>query len=236
MLSEVKQNYVCIECTHPSKHICYTTPPNILRISQCEICLKSVDKYVEYDAIIILLDAMLLKKSAFRHFLYNTSNRWLWRFALFLLLIDTFQRWKINHDTNNQSNDSYSNMVIYAAQEYDFYHIFIKCTIEYFIHFSFIFLMLNFLKMKTAIIKRKQCLQDFIKCMIFSNLGKLFVLSTHIWDSQQFNFYNILIDIYIFVCNLYALNVYCGASYLPIFLILIVAHISYYFFSFMLIL
>lgn len=36
-------------------------------------CKKPVDKYIEYDLVIILIDAVLCKTQAFRHILFNTS-------------------------------------------------------------------------------------------------------------------------------------------------------------------
>ena len=35
-------------------------------------CGRLVDKYIEYDAVIVCLDALLLKVQAFRHVLYNS--------------------------------------------------------------------------------------------------------------------------------------------------------------------
>lgn len=31
------------------------------------------DKYIEYDAVIIIIDLVLLSKEAYRHILYNTE-------------------------------------------------------------------------------------------------------------------------------------------------------------------
>ena len=36
-----------------------------------EKCEKVVDKYIEYDAVIIFLDALLHKPQAYRHLLFN---------------------------------------------------------------------------------------------------------------------------------------------------------------------
>lgn len=38
-----------------------------------ESCQKPVDKYIEYDPVIILIDAILCKTQAFRHILFNTT-------------------------------------------------------------------------------------------------------------------------------------------------------------------
>ena len=36
-------------------------------------CREVVDKYVEYDGMIILLDVILHKRQAYRHILYNIN-------------------------------------------------------------------------------------------------------------------------------------------------------------------
>ncbi len=36
-------------------------------------CKKPVDKYIEYDPVIVLIDATLCKTQAFRHILFNTE-------------------------------------------------------------------------------------------------------------------------------------------------------------------
>lgn len=38
-----------------------------------ESCKKPVDKYIEYDPVVILIDAILCKTQAYRHILFNTS-------------------------------------------------------------------------------------------------------------------------------------------------------------------
>lgn len=36
-------------------------------------CQKPVDKYIEYDPVIILINAILCKAQAYRHILFNTK-------------------------------------------------------------------------------------------------------------------------------------------------------------------
>ena len=38
------------------------------------VCKCKVDKYVEFDFIVIFIDLLLLKVSAYRHVLYNLPN------------------------------------------------------------------------------------------------------------------------------------------------------------------
>lgn len=38
-----------------------------------EKCQMITDKYIEYEPVIIMIDLVLLKKEAYRHFLFNTK-------------------------------------------------------------------------------------------------------------------------------------------------------------------
>ena len=47
-------------------------------ISLClaqENCKQIIDKYIEYDSITVFIDILLLKISAYRHFIFNTENK-----------------------------------------------------------------------------------------------------------------------------------------------------------------
>jgi hypothetical protein len=40
-------------------------------LAQCENCLSFVDKYLEFDLIVIFIDLVLLKRQAYRHMIFN---------------------------------------------------------------------------------------------------------------------------------------------------------------------
>lgn len=54
-------------------------------------CQKPVDKYIEYDPVIILINAILCKAQAYRHILFNTKiNVSSWDFFFLSLLKDMY--------------------------------------------------------------------------------------------------------------------------------------------------
>lgn len=45
-----------------------------IRLTRCQKCGKVADKYVEYELLLVFLDAVLHRKPAMRHLLYNRMN------------------------------------------------------------------------------------------------------------------------------------------------------------------
>uniref|UniRef100_A0A674NKB4 Protein ARV n=1 Tax=Takifugu rubripes TaxID=31033 RepID=A0A674NKB4_TAKRU len=68
-----EDHFRCVECSHESPELYRDYRNGILKITICDSCKKPVDKYIEYDLVIILIDAILCKTQAFRHILFNTS-------------------------------------------------------------------------------------------------------------------------------------------------------------------
>lgn len=72
-----------------------------MRISPCflfcivqDSCGRVLDKYCEYDLIVVFIDLVLLKSSAYRHMLLNTPKlTHVWRLALIMFLLDVYVRW-----------------------------------------------------------------------------------------------------------------------------------------------
>ncbi|GAB5578371.1 protein ARV1 isoform X1 [Prionailurus iriomotensis] len=65
--------YRCIECNQEAKELYRDYNHGVLKITICKSCQKPVDKYIEYDPVIILINAILCKAQAYRHILFNTK-------------------------------------------------------------------------------------------------------------------------------------------------------------------
>lgn len=65
-----------------------------ISISQLqEKCKTPADKYIEFEALIILIDLVLLSKSAYRHILYNSNCKNLWKIGIILILLEAYCLW-----------------------------------------------------------------------------------------------------------------------------------------------
>ncbi|KAI5963383.1 ARV1 [Candida theae] len=66
---------ICVECGHrniPNLYSKYKS--EYVKLTVCDACNKICDKYIEYDAVILFLDILLLKKPAYRHLAYNLTE------------------------------------------------------------------------------------------------------------------------------------------------------------------
>ncbi|KAG7263192.1 hypothetical protein CRUP_020496, partial [Coryphaenoides rupestris] len=112
----------CVECHKNALELHRDYSNGILKITICESCLKPVDKYIEYDPVIILIDAILCKTQAFRHILFNTSLNIHWKLCVFCLLCEAYLRWSVLHQGSEQSSDPAD--IVRYTKEWDFYGMF----------------------------------------------------------------------------------------------------------------
>ena len=71
------------------------SPPLILSQKRCG---KFCDKYLEFNSVVIFIDALLLKPQAYRHLLFNKFQRTafkqiLFKVSIILLAVDVFVKW-----------------------------------------------------------------------------------------------------------------------------------------------
>jgi len=66
---------MCISCTAPTPYLytLYESEHN-LRLEECRQCKAFVDPYVEFDALTLFIDLILLKRGVFRHLLFNRGS------------------------------------------------------------------------------------------------------------------------------------------------------------------
>ena len=63
--------FVCVECGATNEHLCEQISRSVLKLSQCTQCDSVVDKYIEFDGVLVLLDMLLLKTNVYRHIVFN---------------------------------------------------------------------------------------------------------------------------------------------------------------------
>ena len=63
--------YICIECSEDSDALYKEYGKGSIQLLQCSKCSNFIDKYVEFDLIVIFIDLILLKRTAYRHIIFN---------------------------------------------------------------------------------------------------------------------------------------------------------------------
>lgn len=66
---------ICIECGFTEIDCLFSKfKSNYIKLTICPRCGKVVDKYIEYDNVILFIDILLLKPQAYRHLAYNVAE------------------------------------------------------------------------------------------------------------------------------------------------------------------
>lgn len=97
---------ICIHCGNRVHELYKKYSSSVIKMRNCEHCHEIVDKYIEFEPIIIAIDLLLLSRPAYRHVLFNASFTIHWKLNLVILLLDAYIVWSSkshlysNHDDN----------------------------------------------------------------------------------------------------------------------------------------
>ncbi|XP_061378841.1 protein ARV1 isoform X2 [Danaus plexippus] len=99
----MENRYKCVNCGAAAGALYRTYGPSVLKLTKCDTCKGLVDKYIEYDSVIVMIDLVLMSKAAQRHIIYNTDFKIYWKLFIILMMLETYGVWK---------NDSLFNIVV----------------------------------------------------------------------------------------------------------------------------
>ncbi|XP_053395885.1 protein ARV1-like [Mercenaria mercenaria] len=192
-------------------------------------CGSVVDKYVEYDLVIVSLDALLLKRQAFRHILINSGIQSHWKFCLVLLISEAIIK-LLNQPVTEDTKQWKSDSVIYSALEFDLYWNFLTSAIELFC-FLFVVLMCV-LVWKNITGEHKDQWPSMQECacgLMLSSLGKVLVLPAVLWGLNYSVLYTWLCTLFTIAANIQAVRVLCPMwNVLAVTVCILLGHFSTY--------
>ncbi|CAH0758905.1 unnamed protein product [Diatraea saccharalis] len=87
------KQFKCVNCGEPAAALYKTYGPSVTKLTKCMKCKLVVDKYVEYDPVIVMIDLVLMSKEAQRHILYNTEFKSYWKLLIILVMLETYGVW-----------------------------------------------------------------------------------------------------------------------------------------------
>ncbi|XP_033873987.3 protein ARV1 isoform X2 [Acipenser ruthenus] len=220
--------YKCIECSQEANELHRDYSNGVLKITICS-CQKPVDKYIEYDPVIILIDAILCKAQAYRHIIFNTTLNIHGKLFVFCLLCEAYLRWS-QLQGSKQSSDPAD--IIRYTKEWDFYRMFGLAALELMMFlvgvFTFLWLIKGYLK---TIFEPAMML----KALLLSSYGKLLVIPAVIWEHDYSPLCLHLIKVFVLTSNSQAVRVILNCSrrlsFLVIFIGLLMETSASYFFQ-----
>lgn len=66
---------MCINCGEPADSLFVAYSKTHIRLTDCKACNAVVDKYIEYDDLLLFINLLLLKPGAYRHMVFNSSDQ-----------------------------------------------------------------------------------------------------------------------------------------------------------------
>ncbi|XP_029352391.1 protein ARV1 [Echeneis naucrates] len=202
-----KTVFRCVECNEKATELHRDYNNGILKITICEFCKKTVDKYIEYDPVIILIDAILCKTQAFRHILFNTSLNIHWKLCVFCLLCEAYLRWSLLHGSEHSGDPA---DIIRYTKEWDFYSMFGLAALEL---SAFCGSVLWFL---WVVVDRLQGgslnLSLLIRALLLSCYGKVLLIPAVIWEHDYSPLCLGLIKLFVLTSNSQAIRVILNSS------------------------
>jgi len=74
-MAEDDCNYFCVHCLQPSASLYRILGKDVIKLSPCSNCLSpAVDPYCEREWLLVVLDLVLLRTTAYRHVLWNRGS------------------------------------------------------------------------------------------------------------------------------------------------------------------
>lgn len=193
--------FKCIECNEEASELHRDYSNGIVKITLCKSCTKPVDKYIEYDPVIILIDAILCKIQAFRHILFNTQINIHWKLCVFCLLCEAYLRWS-RLQSSEVTGDPAD--IIRYTKEWDFYGMFTKAALELGVYCA-------------GVLAASCCVQkllgvsfhasELLKALLLSCYGKVLLIPAVIWEHDYSPLCFTLIRVFVLTSNAQAVRV-----------------------------
>jgi len=237
---QMPSKYRCIECGHKADELYKNfNGGSAIKICHCEGCGKVVDKYIEYDPVLIFLDAVLHKKQAYRHLLFNYTTT-IWKMALMFLLCDAYIKWDNLDVTQTRRSAQQDTHIFYAALEWDIYTVFAISLLEWIVcSMTTVSLVLLDDRLDTdkSLVAHDMSSHFITTCsllvhraLVMSSFGKLLAIPAVIWGQTHSSIYLLLARAFVLTSNISAVQTVRAADsrQSSAVIIVIVAHTAQY--------
>lgn len=177
----------------PFKDEC--NPLNI-KLTDCEKCFKPVDDYWQLDNCILIINAILLKSSFFRHIIHNCNIKLTLPIKLYLVycFCDAFKEWsRWTRDAND---------LFYVKAESMFYQLFLHSLI-----FNAVLYLILYLLLRLTV--ESLNLYRFITSLVICSYSKLYKIPITLWPSECQNLIDFLLELNLIFSLVQCCVVFC---------------------------
>ncbi|XP_046861342.1 protein ARV1-like isoform X2 [Xenia sp. Carnegie-2017] len=223
----VEQNEkVCVECGKESGEIFKEFKGRSFKLCICKYCNSRVDKYVEFDTVLVFLDIILHKVAAYRHVVFNITPKIHWQLGIIYLLCDTYIKW---YNIKHKKSRDFGTITDFSVLEMQFYFMFILSCSEAIVFLSAIFAELwIYAALKETSGPR---FRDVLRVLLLSSFGKLLAFPAVVWSQTHNAIYLSVARLFIVTSNIVALNVILKEMLAAVIIVLVGNAVLYSFIS-----
>ncbi|XP_056632988.1 protein ARV1 isoform X1 [Diorhabda sublineata] len=201
-------NKYCINCGNTVKSLYKEYSSTVLKLTECDNCKNIADKYVEYDAVIVIIDLILLQMTAYRHVLLNSEFRNFWKLSIGLIILETYMTWilskefPIERPIREIHNISTFNEADIYLDDIKFYEMSLNTILGF---ISYIIVTFSLTGIYSYLRKTdKISLITVSKAVCLSSSGIFLILPSLIWDTQINEFHILFVSLYTTLSQLLA--------------------------------
>uniref|UniRef100_F1LBA9 Protein ARV n=1 Tax=Ascaris suum TaxID=6253 RepID=F1LBA9_ASCSU len=201
--------YICINCCAPSSRVFRRFDGGGIRLTACKTCKKPVDKYIEYDIVLVIIDVILQYLGAYRHLLLNRKFHVYHKLFTVFVLCDAYKKW-IERRATCTTDKLYD-------LEWRFYECLLQSATEMFAFFAVILVT-------AGSIKSGVHLRRILEATCAGYFGNVFVVLSIIWHLHANMSYRIMLRVFICVSHIQVQRaIFPGNSFVKNVLIVLVA-------------
>ncbi|KAI6172028.1 Protein ARV [Aphelenchoides besseyi] len=120
----VSETPICVNCGASANKLYTIYDKDVIKLADCVACGKTVDKYVEYDFVLVFIDLILQYSAAYRHVFINTCYESYWRVIVVFTMFNAYNKW------TEQKFAMHSDSKVVYELEWTFYKSLLESGIE----------------------------------------------------------------------------------------------------------
>ncbi|KAG8181595.1 hypothetical protein JTE90_013557 [Oedothorax gibbosus] len=207
---------VCVNCGENNPSIYKQFSNEIIKLTNCSKCNELVDKYVETDYSIVIIDMLLLRKEALRHIIFNSNLQVAWKLIVLFILCDAYERIASTEKLSLKESLKHENYI--NELELNFYLMCLKSFLEYFIFSTLAVVVLYHSQLKNT---KMFSSKNLFRSIVIASYGKLFMLPVLVWSKND-EYCETLIILFIFLSQIQVIRVTTSLSSITIVVMLII--------------
>lgn len=204
--------FKCIECGATVSTLYKQFSSEIIKITRCDLCGSVADMYIECDLVLILINTILHKRSAYRHLLFNANPPSIWKLIIVYILCSTYTSWV-----------SFLRPIFgHMPTEIIFTNV---CVLFFIEAAGWLWLLIS-VNILLKLVGLNDSLNDssnmlyVTKAVIISSYGTLFSAMAIIWANDDFKYFLYLSQFFVLTSNITAIRVIGNLHLLKVIIVL----------------